>query len=224
MMCYNLFFTAFFIPFIAVTNFDLNRKATYYDSSYLIDSYMYYQGQKNLLFNRRKFIMWFMVAILESIFIFFFFKITLSRFFYFQYASDFNIFSFTLFFTVVIGHNFKLFHIVFEYRVISMLGLALNIISFLVFVVITNNSPILGYFKNINKTLFDLSFWILQLFLLGSLIIISLVTYTVKRHILPTFKDKIRGEDYIPKSKEFIKFLEKSRQEEEQSNARSIFK
>lgn len=131
---------------MSVDNIDFDQKEPYYLRGYIIEAYAYFQGQKFVLFNLKKYLFWILVAILESIYYYMTLFWCLRGSIYFQqHDINYEIFSFILALTIIIGQNTKIPYLTFSWGFWAILGSSLTLVIVIVYVFATNASDRFGY-------------------------------------------------------------------------------
>ena len=192
-MSYNLFFTALHVPARAVTDIDIDDNADYYSPGYLLESFIYFYGQREKLFNPKKFIMWLLAGSIESIIVFYFLYVAFrdATYFFNKEASYEMIsmlyFSFTIFFGLT-----KITYLTRSFTIITFAGYIITFLFFPIYVLVSDDSEKFGYRKAFSKTYLIFSFLANLIFLIFGTFILTMTFQTARILFFPSVKDKIR--------------------------------
>lgn len=212
---FNLLFTATPVPGRAVTDIDIDNRASYYQPDFLIESYVYFLGQQNLQFNLRKFMFWLLGGTIESVLGYYF----VYGAFYMErttgnHESTYDFvsimyYSFVVFYTLIklvyLSKNFTPF-----YYLAIFLGFAIYILYFIV----TNYMYYYGYFYANLSTWGQGTFYMSLIFLISAMFVFTLTYFSIKKEFFPTIKDKILRIRGTPDDVTIREYLDKWRQQE----------
>ena len=190
---FNLLFTSFHVPARGVTDVDINNKANYYVSGYVIEAHIYFYGKLSKLFNIKKFSLWLTTATIEAVLVYYYLFAFYNDIVYFKnYESSYDFLTILFFSFIVYYILVKICYLTRSFTLLNVAGILLGVILYIVYVKATNNNRRFGYEKGIAITFDILAFNISLFFLIFGIFMFTLTYYSIKREFFPSVKDKIR--------------------------------
>ncbi len=102
MAFYNMIFTAFNISSRAIVDIDIDTEADYYQPGYLLESYLYFYGIKNIFFRFKRYMFWFILGMMESFLLFHLLYFSLrEKIYYDGHETSWEVISIILFSTII---------------------------------------------------------------------------------------------------------------------------
>ena len=180
---YNLFFTGFNVSAKGISEINFNEKLSK-RKNYLPQVYLYFLGQKNKIFNFKKFFFWLFTGLLESFIIFMIARMLLdNNTIYFEnHEVNYQVFSVLIFSSIIFHLNNKLFYYTNTFDVFIIFGFLFLPFSFFIYVFATDNNKRLGYYKAVSICWEVPHFYVYFIF-----IVIVLWFFTQTFHIIGTY-------------------------------------
>ena len=189
---YNLFFTGFNVSAKGVSEINYNDKLSV-KRNYLPEVYLYFLGQKNKLFNFKKFFFWLFTGLLESFIIFMFARVLLDNntIYYENHEANYIVFSVLIFSAIIFHLNNKLVYWTNIYDFPIIFGFLFLPISFFIYVFATDENKRLGYYKSVSICWEVPHFYVYLILIVLVLWFLTQTFHVIETYIFPGITEKL---------------------------------
>jgi phospholipid-translocating ATPase len=189
---YNLLFTAFVAVARAIFDKDL---CGYGDNQRTVEVLTYFNGQKDLCFNFRRFSTWIIGGIVEVCLVYFFALGAYAGHSYAHHHEPTYEFQLTFVYSVIVFHQtIKVFLLTHHFQVFQTFLYTTGFWIYIVYIFLMSDLPLEGYFGMLGQQWRAPGFYASFLFILGTLLVLSLMFFRVKTTFCPSVFDFIRNE------------------------------